>query len=120
MAQAEQQPASSIIGSISEMAKRRVEVSAAMQAELFKEVQEISQHWSERAKAETELFSDLISKLASAGSPPENAKVCQEWVGRRMSMAVEDGQRFFADGIKFMEVAARTLSNGGASNSSRS
>ena len=106
----------SIIADLGEMGKKRAEAMATMQAELFKEFQEISQYWTGRAKAEADLASELISKLTAARSVPETAKAYQEWASRRMQLAVEDSQRLFADGLKFAETGARLCSN---SNTSR-
>ncbi len=104
----------SIVASLGEMTKKRVEATAAAQAELVKQLEKIGQHWTARAKSETDLASELISKLTDARSVPEGAKAYQEWAGRRMQMAFEDGQHLVADSFKLMETAVRGFSNGGA------
>jgi hypothetical protein len=103
---------SSIINNLGEMTKQRVEASALAQTELFRELQEISQHWSARAKSEADLASELIGKLTSARSVPEGAKAYQEWAGQRMQRAVEDAQHLIADGFKLMETITRRFSSG--------
>ncbi len=120
MAQADKSTASatsSIVANLGEMTKKRVEATAAAQAELFQELQQISQHWTARAKSEADLASELVSKLTSARSVPEGAKAYQEWASQRMQMAFEDGQHLVADSFKLLETAARRLSDGGASTS---
>jgi hypothetical protein len=121
LVQAEQQstawPPISIGTNLGDLARKRVEAATALQAEVFKELQEIGQYWSARAKAEADLASDLISKLTSAGSIPDRAKAYQEWASQRMSMTIEDNQHFISDGFKLVEAAARSLSNGGAGGS---
>lgn len=107
----------SIVADLGEMTKKRVEATAAAQAELFKELQEISQYWTARAKSETDLASELVSKLTGARSIPETATAYQEWASRRMQMALEDGQHLIADSFKLMETAARPFSNGAAGKS---
>src|SRR6516165_9098620 len=78
MAQADKSTASatstSIIADLSEIGKKRAEAVATMQAELFKEFQEISQYWTGRAKTEADLASELLSKLTDARSVQETAK----------------------------------------------
>ena len=118
MAQADKSTASatstSIIADLGEIGKKRAEAVATMQAELFKEFQEISQYWTGRAKTEADLASELISKLTAARSVPEIAKAYQEWASRRMQMVLEDGQRLFADSFRLTETTAQLFSNGGA------
>ncbi len=104
----------SIVACLGEMTKKRVEATAAAQADLLKELQEIGQHWTIRAKSEADLASELISKLTDARSIPDSAKAYQEWAGRRMQMAFEDGQHLIADSFKLMEKAARGFLDGGA------
>jgi hypothetical protein len=118
MAQAEKSTTSAIPNSfaanLSKAGKKHVEAISAMQADVFKELQEIGEHWTARAKSETELASELVGKLTSARSIPESATAYQEWAIRRTQMAVEDSQRLFTDNVKLMEIAARLFSNGGA------
>lgn len=99
---------------ISKAGKKQVEAISAMQADVFKELQEMGEHWTARAKSETDLASELLGKLTNARSIPETATAYQEWAIRRAQMAVEDGQRLFTDNVKLMETAARLFSNGGA------
>ena len=121
MAEAEKSTASatsnSFAANLAEAGKKRVEAISAMQADLFKELQEIGEHWTARAKSETDLTSELVVKLTSARSIPETATAYQEWAIRRAQMAVEDGQQLFVDKVKLMETAARVFSNGGAGRS---
>ena len=116
MAQADKSTASatsnSLVTELGEIANKRAEAMAAVQAELFKRLQEISQHWVARAKSEADLASELVSKLTSARSVPETATAYKEWASRRMQMAAEDGQRLFADSFKLIETSARLFSNG--------
>lgn len=104
----------SFAANLSKAGKRHVETISAMQADVVKELQEIGEHWTARAKSETDLASELLGKLTSARSIPESATAYQEWAIRRAQMAVEDGQRLLADNVKLMETAARLFSDGGA------
>jgi Phasin protein len=117
MTQTEKSTASAIPNSFaadfSKAGKKHVEAISAMQADVFKELQEIGEHWTARAKSESDLASELLGKLTSARSIPEAATAYQDWAIRRAQMAVEDGQRLFTDNVKLMETAARLLSNGG-------
>lgn len=104
----------SFADNLSKAGKKHVEAISAMQSDVFKELQEIGEYWTARAKTETDLASELVGKLTSARSIPESATAYQEWAIRRAQMAVEDGQRLFTDNVKLMETAARLFSNGGA------
>jgi hypothetical protein len=116
MVQTEQQstvsPPASIVTNLGDLARKRVEAATTLQAELFKELQEIGQYWSARAKTEADLVSGLIGRLTSARSVPESAQAYQEWASQWMSMTVEDSQHLVADGFKLAQTAARSLSNG--------
>jgi hypothetical protein len=107
---------SSLFAELGEVGKKHTEALAAAQTELLDGFQEISQHWAARAKSETDLASELVARLTSARSIPETMAAYQEWASRRMQLAVEDSQRLFADGLKFVETGARLSSN---SNTSR-
>ena len=103
-----------VVAELAEMGKKRAEAMAAIQADVFKELQEVGQHWVDRAKFEADLASELVSKLTSARSVPETVTAYQEWASRRMQIALEDGQHLFADNIKMVETAARFFSDGRA------
>ena len=121
MAQVEKSNTSEISNSfaanLGKAGKKRIEAISAIQADLFKELQEIGERWTARAKSETDLASELVGKLTSARSIPETATAYQEWAIRRAQMAVEDGQQLFTDNVKLMGTAARVFSNGGAGSS---
>ncbi len=104
----------SLAANFSKAGKRQVEAISAIQADVFKELQEIGERWTARAKSETDLASELLGKLTNARSIPETATAYQEWAIRRAQMAVEDGQRLFTDNVRLMETSARLFSNGGA------
>jgi hypothetical protein len=118
MAEAEKSTTSAALNSFAasfdKAGKKPIEVISAVQADLFKELQKIGEHWTTRTKTEADLASELVGRLTSARSVPETATAYQEWVIRRAQMAVEDSQRLLADNIKLMETAARLFSNGGA------
>jgi hypothetical protein len=105
----------SIVTSLGEIGKKRAEAIAAVQTELFNGLQEISQHWVARAKSETDLASELVSKLTNARSVLESATAYQQWASRRTQMALEDGQRLFTDSIKLVETSTRLFLNGATS-----
>jgi hypothetical protein len=103
----------SIFSGLGESGKERTEAMVAAQAEFLDRLREINQLWFERAKSEVELATELAAKLAHARSVPESATAYQEWATRRMQLALEDGQRLFADSVKLMETSARLFSSGG-------
>lgn len=100
---------------LAELGQKRTEAIVAVQHDLFNEVQELNQHWLERAKSEAELTAEFVNTLTAARSVPESLTAWQQWTSRRMQMAAEDGQRVFADGFKLMETCACLFSNDGAS-----
>ena len=106
-----------IFAALGEAGKQRAKMLAAAQSELLAGFQELNKYWVARAKSEADLTSDLLTKLMSTRSVPESATAYQEWSRRRMDMAVQDGQRLFADGIKLMETSVRLFSNGRADHS---
>ena len=118
MAQADKPTtSSSIVAGLGEIGRQRAEAIAAVQAECLKRLQEASQHWAECAKTEADLASKLAAKLTSARSVPEIANAYQDWARQRMQMALDDGQRLFADSLKLLQTSARMFSNGGTGGS---
>lgn len=98
--------------SLAELSQKRTEAAIAVQHDLFNEIQELNQHWLERAKSEAELAAEFVNTLTAARSVPESLTAWQQWTSRRMQMATEDGQRVFADGFKLMEKCACLFPNG--------
>jgi hypothetical protein len=103
---------------IVEFGKKRVEALIEIQKELFDAFQEINQAWLARAKSEASLNSELVAKLTAARTVPETADACQECVGKRMELFVEDSRRLLADSQKIMSLGTRFLTNGSAGNGS--
>lgn len=99
---------------VAEFSKKRLEALVEMQKELLETIGAMNQAWFERAKSEAELASELVSKLSDARSMPETANVCQECMGKKMDLLVDDGRRLFADSQKFIDIGARFLRNGSA------
>ena len=96
------------------MGKKRVEEFSMAQAELLEKLQEARRQWIERMQTEASLASEFAGKLSAARSMPEAMTIWQEWTSRRFEMMAEDGQRLLADTQKFMETAARLMSDGWA------
>ena len=94
------------------MGKKRVEEFTKVQTELLDKIQEANRQWVERLQSEANLASEFAAKLSAVRSVPDAMNVGQEWTSRRFEMMAEDGQRLFADIQKFMETAARLLSDG--------
>ena len=84
-----------------------------MQRGICTVVEEANRNWLARLEMERELTSDLATKLSSAKSFPDAAKVYQEWANHRMQLLTEDGQKLVADSQKILSSATRFFSNGG-------
>jgi Phasin protein len=101
-----------------ELGKKRVEVLMKLQTDLIDAIQEINQAWLARARTEATLNTELVSKLSSARTVPEQADAYQQAVGKRMEMLVEDSRRLLSDSQKFVSLGTRFLSNGAGTNGS--
>jgi hypothetical protein len=99
------------------MGKKRVEEFTKAQTELLDKLQDARRQWIERMQSEAKLASEFAAKLSATRSIPEAMTVCQEWSSRRFEMMAEDGQRLLADTQKFVETAARLMSDGWANRS---
>lgn len=55
---------------LAEFGKKRTEAIVAVQHDLFNEVQELNQHWLERAKSEAELAAEFVNTLTAARWAP--------------------------------------------------
>jgi hypothetical protein len=103
---------------IVEFGKKHVEALIEIQKQFFDAFQEINQAWLARAKSEASLNSELVAKLTAARTVPETADACQECMGKRMELFVEDSRRLLADSQKIMSLGTRFLTNGSAGNGS--
>jgi hypothetical protein len=103
---------------IVEFGKKHVEALMEIQKQFFDAFQEINQAWLARAKSEASLNSELVAKLTAARTVPETADACQECMGKRMELFVEDSRRLLADSQKIMSLGTRFLTNGSAGNGS--
>lgn len=83
------------------------------QSELFTKIQEINQHWLERAQSEVALATEFASKMTSARSLPDATTVCQEWAGQRMKLAAEDANYALTAGRTLIETGTRLLQSNG-------
>jgi hypothetical protein len=92
--------------------KGQVEAFAAMQKELMAAYEEAGRAWTERARSELELWSDLGKKLTATQSVPEAVQIYQQSLTRRMQMAAEDSQKLAADWQKLTQKVTRALSPG--------
>ena len=86
-------------------AQRQFYELAGAQTRLFHVMQETTQHWLDRAQAETTLASEFTSKLSSAKSIPDAITVCQNWGSRRFEMMAEDARHVVDDAQKFMQMS---------------
>jgi len=93
-------------------AKERMAEFANAQSELLDKFQETHQQWLDRIEAETNLASELASKLTAARSLPDAMTACQEWGNRRFEMMTEDTKHLFDDTQQFMRTGVRLLSTG--------
>ena len=101
-----------------ELGKKRVEAMMEIQKEFFDTLQEINLAWFERARSAASLNSELVAKLSAARTVPETAEACQECMGKRMEQFVEDSRQLMADSQKIVNLGAKFLANGSASNDS--
>jgi CII-binding regulator of phage lambda lysogenization HflD len=95
-----------------EVGKKQVEAVVGMQQELIDGIEEMSQEWAARIKAETDLATEFAGKLSAAKSLPDMAAIYQEWLSRRMQMFAEDSRRFAADTQKMMAKSAKLFTDG--------
>jgi len=83
-----------------------------LQKELADGLENMNREWAARIKAEMDLAGEFTASLTAGRSIPDNAAVFQEWIGKRIKMAVEDGHRLAAHSQQFMAATARCFSNG--------
>jgi hypothetical protein len=92
--------------------QQRLKDVAAMQTQLFENLQGLSRNWLDRMQSEAALASEFATKLTVARSIPGTAAVYQEWANRRMELAAEDAKRLVDGSQKFVETSTRLLSSG--------
>jgi hypothetical protein len=94
-----------------------LEALIQFQSQMFQEGQIINRHFIDRMQSEASLMTEFASRLAAARPVPDTITVCQDWAGRRMTLASEDTQYLVAEGQKVVEAGARLLSNSWLPNS---
>ena len=98
------------------MGKERLEALTAIQTEQLETLQEMNRSWFERMQLKAMLASEFTYKLMAAHTLTELAMAYQQWAGRRMMMAAEDGKCILAEGQKLAATGARLFSTGWLSN----
>jgi hypothetical protein len=96
----------------------QAEALTALQKELMAVYEEAGRTWTERARTELELWSELGKNLTATKSVPEAVQIYQQSLTRRMQMATEDSQKFAADWQKLTQKFARAMSPGWGAGSS--
>jgi len=91
------QPESAVFGN------NRVDEHFADQTRQLEKLRELSENWSDRARWEAALASELSIKLMAARSAPEVANAYQEWVLPHMERAAEDTKRILTDSQELAE-----------------
>ena len=94
------------------LGSERTEAVVNLQKELLDVYEQASRTWLARVKSETDLWSELATKLAATRSVPEAMAAYQECVAQRMQLAAEDGRRLFEESQKITHKITKTLSNG--------
>jgi hypothetical protein len=89
------------------LGRKRLEALFEAQSRLVDTLPALSREWISYAKAERELSSDLIAKLAAARSIPESARVYQDWLGRRIDMLADETRSLLADTEMLLDAGAR-------------
>jgi hypothetical protein len=84
----------------------------ASSPEFMKVWEEIRDEWLARIKSETDLATQLMEKLRTAGSFPEAMTAYQEWMSRRMERFAEDSRRFWTDAQKMMAASTGMMPPG--------
>jgi hypothetical protein len=92
--------------------KGQAEALSTLQKELMEAYEEAGRTWSERARTEVELWSELGKKLTETRSMPEAVQIYQQSLTRRMQMAAEDNQKLAADWQKLAQKFTRAMSPG--------
>jgi hypothetical protein len=110
-------PFASSLAQFTAIGSKRIDELAHLHTELLNQFQTSNRQWFDRAQSEANFASEFASRLTAARSIPEALTACQEWAGRRLELAAEDGRILFADAQRFMESGSRLLLNGWLTNS---
>jgi len=97
---------------IAEFARKKVESLLEVQKELMQTLEGINRDLFNRAKAEAELASKFVGKLADVRSVPDATTAYQEWASREMELLAEDGRHMFENGEKILQASRRLFTNG--------
>jgi hypothetical protein len=92
---------------IANVGKEQMDGMNRIQKEMIETYEEAGRVWTERMKAEMDLWSGLGARLAGTHSLPEAMETYQKYVTQRVQMAAEDARQLFEQSQKI----TRSLSN---------
>ena len=101
------------------MGNWRIEEFAEAQSDLFEMCQEVNQNWFDRIQSEAALGSEIAAELTAVRSMSGATAAYRGWIDKHIEMATEDAKRLLAIGQHFMEMRARSVSNGRQLNGGR-
>ncbi len=97
MASTLQEQSSNPKADVAAMGKQRMDEFVKTQSALLAGFQDLNRQWFDRCQAETKLFIDFSTKLATARSIADATAAYQELAQRQWDMASEDAKRMLAD-----------------------
>jgi hypothetical protein len=93
-------------------ANMQAEMLTQIQKELYGFIERSNRDWMARVQREVAVAFEITTKLSTAKSLSDVAKVCQEVMTRRTEIIIEDSQKLLANNQDLMNAAARIWSNG--------
>jgi hypothetical protein len=82
----------------------------ALSAQVLAAYERANRKWLERVQLESNLWTDVSTRLMSARSAPEAMQVYRDWVAQRLQMAAEDGQQMAEESRKAVVTLTSSLS----------
>jgi hypothetical protein len=91
----------------------QTEALTAIQREMMEVYEQAGRDWTDRVRAEMELWTEFGKKLTSTKSVPEAMQAYQQALSQRMQMAAEDSQKVAADSQRVAQKIMRMIGNSG-------
>jgi hypothetical protein len=106
-----EQPAADATTKMTKASQRALDLAMGAQKLMLEEMVFAGDEWMERARTETHLFSELISKMAGSHSVKDLRTMFEECGQHQIDFVRRDSERIFRHGARMLETASKLFNS---------
>ncbi|HWX07050.1 MAG TPA: hypothetical protein VN065_14575 [Bradyrhizobium sp.] len=106
-----EQPAADATTKMTKASQRALDLAMGAQKLMLEEMVFAGNEWMERARTETHLFSELISKMAGSHSVKDLRTMFEECGQHQIDFVRRDSERIFRHGERMLETASKLFNS---------